>query len=64
MDRRTFVGSTLAAAASSSLVGPAHAQPMPKAKNVVLVHGLFADGSQCSGRFISTYSPAKPPTAA
>jgi pimeloyl-ACP methyl ester carboxylesterase len=48
MDRRTFVGSTLAVAASSFLVGPVLAQPMPKAKNVVLVHGLFADGSSWS----------------
>jgi len=48
MDRRTFVGSTLAATASSLLIGPAHAQPAPKAKNIVLVHGLFADGSSWS----------------
>jgi pimeloyl-ACP methyl ester carboxylesterase len=48
MDRRTFVGSTLAVAASSFLVGPVLAEPMPKAKNVVLVHGLFADGSSWS----------------
>jgi pimeloyl-ACP methyl ester carboxylesterase len=48
MDRRTFVGSTLAASATSLFMGPAHAQPMPKAKNVVLVHGLFADGSSWS----------------
>jgi pimeloyl-ACP methyl ester carboxylesterase len=45
MDRRTFVSTTVAAAASSLLVGAAHAQLAPKAKNVVLVHGLFADGS-------------------
>jgi pimeloyl-ACP methyl ester carboxylesterase len=45
MDRRTFVGNTVAAAASSVLVNVAHAQTVPKAKNVVLVHGLFADGS-------------------
>ena len=45
MDRRTFVGGTAAAAASSLLPGPAHAQAAPKANNVVLVHGLFADGS-------------------
>src|ERR1700728_1674268 len=45
MDRRTFVGGTAAAAASSLLAGTAHAQPARKAKNVVLVHGLFADGS-------------------
>jgi pimeloyl-ACP methyl ester carboxylesterase len=45
MDRRTFVSTTVAAAASSLLVGAARAQPAPKARNVVLVHGLFADGS-------------------
>src|SRR5258707_5687170 len=45
MDRRTFVSTTVAAAASSLLVAAARAQPIPKAKNVVLVHGLFADGS-------------------
>jgi pimeloyl-ACP methyl ester carboxylesterase len=45
MDRRTFMSATAAAAASSLLAGTAHAQPVPKAKNVVLVHGLFADGS-------------------
>ena len=48
MDRRTFVGSTFAAAASSLVMSPAHAEPAPKAKNVVLVHGLFADGSSWS----------------
>src|SRR5262245_13416550 len=48
MDRRTFVSTTVAAAASSLLVRAAHAQPAPKAKNVVLVHGLFADGSSWS----------------
>jgi pimeloyl-ACP methyl ester carboxylesterase len=47
MDRRTFIG-TLAAAADSLVAGPARAQPAPKAKNVVLVHGLFADGSSWS----------------
>jgi pimeloyl-ACP methyl ester carboxylesterase len=45
MDRRTFVGLTAATAASSLLTRTADAQPAPKAKNVVLVHGLFADGS-------------------
>ena len=45
MDRRTFMSATAAAAANSLLAGTAHAQPAPKAKNVVLVHGLFADGS-------------------
>jgi pimeloyl-ACP methyl ester carboxylesterase len=47
MDRRTFMSATVAAA-SSLLITPAHAQPAPKAKNVVLVHGLFADGSSWS----------------
>ena len=45
MNRRTFVRTTVAAVASSLLVPAARAQPVPKAKNVVLVHGLFADGS-------------------
>jgi pimeloyl-ACP methyl ester carboxylesterase len=44
MDRRTFVMAGVAAA-SSHLASPAYAQPVPKAKNVVLIHGLFADGS-------------------
>jgi pimeloyl-ACP methyl ester carboxylesterase len=48
MDQRTFVSTTVVAAASSLLVRAAHAQPAPKAKNVVLVHGLFADGSSWS----------------
>jgi len=41
MDRRTFVGLTAA-------TGATFAQTAPKAKNVVLVHGLFADGSSWS----------------
>ncbi|HTV31191.1 MAG TPA: alpha/beta hydrolase [Xanthobacteraceae bacterium] len=45
MDRRTFVGLTVATAASSVLSHTAIAQTVPKARNVVLVHGLFADGS-------------------
>jgi pimeloyl-ACP methyl ester carboxylesterase len=48
VDRRSFLSTTVAAAASSLLVGAAHAQTAPKAKNVVLVHGLFADGSSWS----------------
>src|SRR5262247_1101823 len=48
MDRRTFVGLTAATAASSLLSRTAFAQTAPKAKNVVLVHGLFADGSSWS----------------
>jgi len=45
MDRRAFVGLTAATAANSLLYSPAFAQSVPKAKNVALVHGLFADGS-------------------
>jgi pimeloyl-ACP methyl ester carboxylesterase len=45
MDRRAFVSSAVATAASSLLTGVAVAQPAVKARNVVLVHGLFADGS-------------------
>src|SRR5262249_33394229 len=48
MDRRAFVGLTAAAAATSLLSRTALAQTAPKAKNVVLVHGLFADGSSWS----------------
>jgi len=48
MDRRTFVGLTAAIAASSPLSRTTFAQTAPKAKNVVLVHGLFADGSSWS----------------
>ena len=48
MDRRTFVGATVAAAASSILAPAAFAQSAAKARNVVLVHGLFADGSSWS----------------
>ena len=48
MNRRVFLSATAAAAASSLLAGPIRAQPVPKAKNVVLVHGLFADGSSWS----------------
>jgi pimeloyl-ACP methyl ester carboxylesterase len=49
MDRRTFVSMVAAGAASTLLRGnAATAQPAPKARNVVLVHGLFADGSSWS----------------
>ena len=48
MDRRTFVSTAVAAGASSLLAPAAHAQPALKARNVVLVHGLFADGSSWS----------------
>ncbi len=47
MDRRTFA--TLAALGAASFVLPAaRAATVPAARNVVLVHGLFADGSSWS----------------
>src|SRR5215467_6216544 len=48
MDRRAFVGLTAATAANSLLSRTGIAQTALKAKNVVLVHGLFADGSSWS----------------
>jgi pimeloyl-ACP methyl ester carboxylesterase len=49
MNRRTFVGMAAAGAASTLVQGTAvAAQTAPKARNVVLVHGLFADGSSWS----------------
>ena len=49
MDRRTFVSVVVAGAARTLFQGDAAAaQPAPKARNVVLVHGLFADGSSWS----------------
>src|ERR1700741_1823903 len=49
MNRRAFVSMVAAGAASTLVQGTAAAaQPAPTAKNVVLVHGLFADGSSWS----------------
>jgi pimeloyl-ACP methyl ester carboxylesterase len=45
MDRRTFVSMVAAASTSPLFPSSANAQLVPKARNVVLVHGLFADGS-------------------
>ena len=46
MDRRSLLGLLAAAgAAGPGLQRAAVAQPVPKVRNVVLVHGLFADGS-------------------
>jgi len=46
MDRRTFIGVLAAAGAASPIFHRAAvAQTAPKVRNVVLVHGLFADGS-------------------
>ena len=40
-----FIGLLAAAAASPVLAGAAEPSAVPRARNVVLVHGLFADGS-------------------
>jgi hypothetical protein len=48
MNRRAFV-SMVAAGAPCTLVQDAAAEPVaPKARNIVLVQGLFADGSSWS----------------
>src|SRR6202048_5556054 len=49
MSRRAWVSMVTAGAASTLIQGTAAAaQPLPKARNVVLVHGLFTDGSSWS----------------
>jgi pimeloyl-ACP methyl ester carboxylesterase len=50
MNRRTLVGMATAGAVSTLIRGAAAAEPqaVPAARNVVLVHGLFADGSSWS----------------
>ncbi|HYZ25189.1 MAG TPA: alpha/beta hydrolase [Rhodopila sp.] len=49
MDRRAFIGAFAAAGAASAILPrAAAAQGAPKARNVVLLHGLFADGSSWS----------------
>jgi pimeloyl-ACP methyl ester carboxylesterase len=46
VDRRTLVAGLAATGSVGPLLqGAARGQPAPKARNVVLVHGLFADGS-------------------
>src|SRR5262249_2840839 len=45
MNRRTFVSAALAGAASQLLPGGAYAQSKHAVRSIVLVHGLFADGS-------------------
>ena len=66
MNCRAFVGTAAAGAVSPLLARAAAAQPAPKARNVVLVHGLFADGScwskssLASSRRVST-SPVQNP---
>src|SRR5262249_5534819 len=48
MDRRRFAGLMAAMAATPLVSRAGFAQARPRAKNVVLVHGLFADGSSWS----------------
>jgi len=49
MNRRTFLSMAAAGAASTLIQGTnAAAQPVPMSQNIVLVHGLFADGSSWS----------------
>ena len=45
MNRRTLLGAAVASAALPLLNRVASAQTLPKTRNVVFVHGLFADGS-------------------
>ena len=56
MDRRAFVGGVVAGVASPLFARTATAQSAPKAVNVVLVHGLFADGS-CWSEVIARLQP-------
>jgi len=56
IDRRTFASMIAAGAAASLLQSAAAAQPVPKARNIVLVHGLFADGS-CWSEVIARLQP-------
>ncbi len=45
MNRRSFTSMLIAGATSPALSRAARAQTTPPARNIVLVHGLFADGS-------------------
>jgi pimeloyl-ACP methyl ester carboxylesterase len=45
MNRRTLIGAAVASAALPLFNQVARAQTLPKTKNVIFVHGLFADGS-------------------
>jgi pimeloyl-ACP methyl ester carboxylesterase len=48
IDRRAFLSAITAAVASAAIPGEGRAQSPVRARNVVLVHGLFADGSSWS----------------
>jgi pimeloyl-ACP methyl ester carboxylesterase len=45
MDRRTFASSLMAVAACALMPRPGRAENVTVARNIVMVHGLFADGS-------------------
>jgi pimeloyl-ACP methyl ester carboxylesterase len=57
MNRRTFTSALAVSAAASLLPRLARAQAAKRAQNVVLVHGLFADGS-CWSEVISRLQAA------
>lgn len=57
MDRRLFIAMLGASALTPIVPNSPRAQALPKARNVVLVHGLFADGS-CWSEVIARLQPA------
>ncbi|MEJ0050054.1 MAG: alpha/beta hydrolase [Methylovirgula sp.] len=56
MTRRTFAGAAAAMTATSLLPAGARAASLPRATNIVMVHGLFADGS-CWSEVIARLQP-------
>jgi len=48
MTRRSFVSALAASATATLIPGMARAQGLAAARNIILVHGLFADGSSWS----------------
>src|SRR3984885_2025915 len=56
MNRRTFTGAIAAAATGALIPRLTHAGNVPAARNIVLVHGLFADGS-CWSEVIARLQP-------
>jgi len=56
MNRRTLIGAVAAGAVLPLLNRVASAQTPPKTRNVVFVHGLFADGS-CWSKVIARLQP-------
>jgi pimeloyl-ACP methyl ester carboxylesterase len=56
VDRRAFLTMVAAGAANPVLQRAAAVQPAPEARNIILVHGLFADGS-CWSEVIARLQP-------